>query len=95
MYLVASFVSNSYIMGVRDVWHLLHRSTRAHHARGLRSIKLMPCIRRAHDITILYPVGMDTQLPSEDKGKEMSRDCLPPQVALSNARTEVDPANTN
>ena len=31
---------NSYIMGARDVWHLLHRSPRAH-ARGLRSINAM------------------------------------------------------
>ena len=26
------------ITGARDVWHLLHRSTRAHRARGLRAI---------------------------------------------------------
>ena len=32
---------NSYITGARDVWHLLHRSTRAHCARGLRAINAM------------------------------------------------------
>ena len=34
----ASTLCNSYITGARDVWHLLHRSTRAHRARGLRAI---------------------------------------------------------
>ena len=37
-------ICNSYIIGARDVWHLLHRSPRAH----------------ACDITILYPVGTAT-----------------------------------
>ena len=31
---------NSYIMGVRGVWHLLHRNPRAR-AQGLRSINAM------------------------------------------------------
>ena len=32
---------NSYITGARDVWHLLHRSTRAQSAQGLRAINAM------------------------------------------------------
>ena len=32
---------NTYITGTRDVWHLLHRSTRAQSARGLRAINAM------------------------------------------------------
>ena len=43
---------NSYNTGARDVWHLLHRSPRAH-TRGLRAMHLAS----ARDITILYPVG--------------------------------------
>ena len=50
---LASPLSNSYITGARDVWHLLHRSPRAN-ARGLRAINgIHP--ERARDITILYP----------------------------------------
>ena len=46
---------NSYITGMRDVRHLLHRSPRAH-ARELRAINAVHP-ERARDITILYPEG--------------------------------------
>ena len=36
-----TYVVVSYITGARDVWHLLHRSTRAQSARGLRVINAM------------------------------------------------------
>ena len=39
-YHVHVLLCNSY-MYIMDVWHLLHRSMRAHRARGLRSINAM------------------------------------------------------
>ena len=53
-------LSNSYITAARDVWRLLHRSTRARSGPRAEVNKIMPCIPSACDITILYPVGTAT-----------------------------------
>ena len=45
---------NGYIMGMRDVWNLLHRSPRMQSTRGMR------CIPSACGVTILYPVQLTT-----------------------------------